>query len=43
MAKMMKASVVEQFGQPLKIRELPIPKSGPGQALIVLPDTRIPI
>lgn len=34
MAKMMKAAVVEQFGQPLKLREVPIPAPGPGQVLI---------
>ena len=30
----MKAAVVEKFGEPLKIRELPIPDPGPGQVLV---------
>lgn len=30
----MKAAVVEKFGQPLTIRELPVPTPGPGQALV---------
>lgn len=30
----MKASVVEKFGAPLVIREVPIPTPGPGQALV---------
>jgi propanol-preferring alcohol dehydrogenase len=34
MAKMMKAVVVEKFGQPLVVRDVPIPTPGPGQALV---------
>ncbi|HTV05617.1 MAG TPA: alcohol dehydrogenase AdhP [Acidobacteriaceae bacterium] len=34
MPKTMQAAVVEKFGQPLKLRELPIPQPGPGQVLI---------
>jgi propanol-preferring alcohol dehydrogenase len=34
MGKTMKAAVVEAFGKPLVIREVPIPTPGPGQALI---------
>lgn len=30
----MKAAVVERFGEPLVIREVPVPKPGPGQALV---------
>jgi len=30
----MKAAVVEKFGEPLVVRELPVPKPGPGQALV---------
>ena len=30
----MRAAVVETFGQPLQIREVPVPSPGPGQALI---------
>jgi propanol-preferring alcohol dehydrogenase len=30
----MKAAVVEKFGQPLVVREVPIPTPGPGQALV---------
>jgi propanol-preferring alcohol dehydrogenase len=32
--KTMQAAVVEQFGKPLVIREVPVPAPGPGQALI---------
>ena len=32
--KTMKAAVVEKFGQPLVVREVPIPSPGPGQALV---------
>jgi len=32
--KTMKAAVVEKFGQPLAVREVPIPAPGPGQALV---------
>ena len=34
MAKTMSAAVVEAFGEPLKIREIPIPDPGPGQVLV---------
>jgi propanol-preferring alcohol dehydrogenase len=34
MPKTMKAAVVEEFGKPLVIREVPIPSPGPGQALV---------
>lgn len=34
MAKMMKAAVVEKFGQPLVVRDVPVPAPGPGQALV---------
>jgi propanol-preferring alcohol dehydrogenase len=30
----MEAAVVEQFGQPLQLREVPVPQPGPGQALV---------
>jgi propanol-preferring alcohol dehydrogenase len=30
----MEAAVVEQFGQPLQVREVPVPQPGPGQALV---------
>ena len=33
-AKTMKAAVVEKFGQPLVVREVPVPTPGPGQALV---------
>ena len=33
-AKTMKAAVVEEFGAPLVVRELPVPAPGPGQALV---------
>src|SRR5579872_6387347 len=33
-ARTMKAAVVESFGKPLVIREVPIPTPGPGQALV---------
>ena len=32
--KTMQAAVVEQFGVPLVVRELPVPTPGPGQALV---------
>ena len=32
--KSMKAAVVEKFGEPLAIREIPVPTPGPGQALV---------
>lgn len=34
MTKTMRAAVVEQFGKPLSIREVPVPPPGPGQALV---------
>lgn len=34
MAEMMKAAVVQEFGQPLRIEEVPIPTPGPGEVLI---------
>jgi len=34
MAKTMKAAVVEKFGEPLQIREVPIPDPGPGEVLV---------
>ena len=30
----MQAAVVEQFGKPLQVREVPVPQPGPGQALV---------
>ena len=32
--KTMKAAVVEKFGEPLLVREVPVPTPGPGQALV---------
>jgi len=32
--KTMKAAVVQQFGEPLVLREVPVPQPGPGQALV---------
>lgn len=32
--KTMQAAVVEKFGEPLAVREVPVPKPGPGQALV---------
>ena len=32
--KTMQAAVVEKFGEPLVVRELPVPTPGPGQALV---------
>ena len=32
--KMMKAAVVERFGEPLAVREVPVPTPGPGQVLV---------
>jgi len=34
MAKKMNAAVVEKFGEPLQIRELPVPDPGPGEVLV---------
>jgi len=41
MAKTMQAAVVEKFGQPLEIREFPIPAPGPGQALVKVISTGV--
>jgi alcohol dehydrogenase, propanol-preferring len=30
----MEAAVVEGFGQPLQVQEVPVPQPGPGQALV---------
>jgi propanol-preferring alcohol dehydrogenase len=32
--KTMKAAVVEKFGEPLVVREVPVPEAGPGQVLV---------
>jgi alcohol dehydrogenase, propanol-preferring len=32
--KTMQAAVVEEFGEPLVVREVPVPEPGPGQALV---------
>ena len=34
MAKMMRAAIVERFGEPLKIEEVPVPDPGQGQVLV---------
>lgn len=39
--KSMKAAVVEQFGEPLVIREVPVPQPGPGQALVEIEATGV--
>jgi alcohol dehydrogenase, propanol-preferring len=39
--KTMKAAVVEKFGEPLVIREVPIPTPGPGQALVEIVATGV--
>jgi propanol-preferring alcohol dehydrogenase len=39
MTKTMHAAVVERFGQPLELREVPIPVPGPGQALVKIIST----
>jgi propanol-preferring alcohol dehydrogenase len=41
MAKTMHAAVVEKFGQPLELREVPIPVPGPGQALVKIISTGV--
>ena len=41
MAKTMQAAVVERFGHPLELRELPIPVPGPGQALVKVISTGV--
>jgi Zn-dependent alcohol dehydrogenase len=33
MAKTMQAAFVDKFGEPLKIREVPVPDPGPGEVL----------
>jgi alcohol dehydrogenase, propanol-preferring len=38
---MMKAAVVESFGQDLAVKDLPIPEPGPGQALVKLISTGV--
>src|ERR1035438_783399 len=37
----MKAAVVEKFGEPLVLREIPIPTPGPGQALVEIVATGV--
>ena len=37
----MKAAVVEQFGAPLVVREVPVPTPGPGQALVEIRATGV--
>jgi D-arabinose 1-dehydrogenase-like Zn-dependent alcohol dehydrogenase len=37
----MKAAVVEKFGEPLVVREVPIPAPGPGQALVEIVATGV--
>src|SRR5215471_6271165 len=39
--KTMKAAVVEKFREPLKIREVPVPSPGPGQALVQIVATGV--
>ena len=39
--KSMQAAVVEQFGEPLVIREVPVPQPGPGQALVEIEATGV--
>jgi alcohol dehydrogenase, propanol-preferring len=39
--KTMKAAVVERFGAPLVIREVPVPTPGPGQALVEISATGV--
>ncbi|MFN4275085.1 MAG: alcohol dehydrogenase AdhP [Ferrovibrio sp.] len=34
MAQMMKAAVVREFGKPLSIEQVPVPKPGPGEVLV---------
>jgi alcohol dehydrogenase, propanol-preferring len=34
MAKTMQAAFVDKFGEPLKVREVPVPDPGPGEALV---------
>jgi len=37
----MKAAVVERFGEPLAVREVPVPEPGPGQALVKIMETGV--
>ena len=39
--KTMKAAVVEDFGAPLVVREVPVPRPGPGQALVEISATGV--
>ena len=39
--KMMRAAVVERFGMPLAVKEVPIPTPGPGQALVKIAATGV--
>ena len=39
--KTMKAAVVERFGAPLVVREVPVPTPGPGQALVEISATGV--
>jgi hypothetical protein len=39
--KTMKAAVVEHFGAPLVVREVPVPTPGPGQALVEISATGV--
>ena len=39
--KTMKAAVVEKFGGPVVVREVPIPMPGPGQALVEIVATGV--
>jgi len=41
MPKMMEAAVVEKFGEPLKVREVPIPDPGPGQVLVEIANSGV--
>lgn len=37
----MKAAVVEEFGRPLQIEQIPVPRPGPGQALVKVEHTGV--
>ncbi len=41
MPNTMQAAVVEQFGKPLQLRELPIPEPGPGEILVKIHSTGV--
>ncbi len=41
MPKMMKAAVVERFGEPLKMREIRVPDPGPGQVLVEIANSGV--